>query len=279
MSEHHSNLGWFKNRLNPCTPCAPSDYSGSWIVIATLTLTGDLLRLAPLVAALAGPAPPSPPSPPPSLSPPPPPPSLSPPPASVCVESLGLYQSCDRTSNCCSAGYMCFRKDQSCSLCLPASTGCPAGWDCSSTPATESPPPSPAPPLKSTIESPPPSPAPPPKSTTESPPPSSSPVAAGEVPRWGTCGGTRSCLNSDDACFYQSKYYSQCLPAADGCPQDPAWECVDTTNVATSTPAAPEEVRLLPPLHTPFPCNYLSAHIHSNQSLQYLPSISPQHLT
>ena len=34
-------------------------YSGSWIAIATLTLTGDLPRLAPLVAALAGPAPPS----------------------------------------------------------------------------------------------------------------------------------------------------------------------------------------------------------------------------
>merc|ERR1712194_888636 len=32
-------------------------------------------------------------------------------------------------------------------------------------------------------------------------------------------------------------------PAADGCPQDrtPAWECVATTNVASSTPADLEE--------------------------------------
>ena len=155
-----------------------SYYDGSWIAIATITLTGDLPRLAPLVTALAGPAPPSPPSPPPqpkSAPSPPrspaPPPSPSPPPGPT---------PCTSACSSCSAvpGNAAWATDDHCA---PCATGQP-WWPCDFVPnpckCDAKPIPSPSPPPPSPSPPPPPPPSPPPPSPSPPPPSPSPPPAA-----------------------------------------------------------------------------------------------------
>jgi len=203
-------------------------YSGSWVAIATLTLSGDVASLAPLVASMANPLPLSPPStvllPPAALASPPhsPPPRVptasssplaTPPPpvavspsspspspnfnATCMIPAWGTCGGSNQPNGCCSRpGDQCFQFNEWYSQCRPSCGG--AEWDCAKQPM---PPSAPSPP--------------------------SVPVHCA-VSTWGQCSADACCSSEGDGCFRQNEWYSQCRPS---CPSE--WECAGSR--ATST--------------------------------------------
>ena len=146
-------------------------YSGSWVAIATLTLSGDLPSLAPMLAALTDGTVVTPPivvPEPPDEEPEEPPEEPEPP-----VEEPETPPE-DRRG---------------------AGGGAGAAGGAAHHPE-------------------------PPVEEPEEPEACASPIAT-----WGQCGGggVTGCCGSSDSCYKENQWYSQCRPAADGCPT--GWEC------------------------------------------------------
>jgi len=204
-------------------------YSGSWVTIATVTLSGTLASLRPTLAALAGPAPPGPPAPLPSPTPPPPATTAPPPATTPPASCVAVWGECSGVAGCC-AGLQCLSASGA-ARCLPTDV-CPP-----STPLS-SPPPSPPPPKPPANASP----------QRSPPPPPPTPSQGQCVATWGSCGGSLGsggCCSATDQCFRQSRWYSQCRPSANGCPF--GWECGGSMSTMSVTrQSSPVEVKREP---------------------------------
>ena len=227
-------------------------YSGSWIAIASVTLNGALVSAGPLLASLAEPVPPSPPVVPtasptsaptavptaaPTTVPTAPTATPTTAPTTACVSEWAV---CGSGSTCCGS-LTCYVWSGS-AHCLPSDLD-------SLTPLHSPPPPSPPTTLQA---SPPPSPPPtsaptafptaPAATPTTAPTPPDSDEPGQCVATYGTCGGSSQsptsgeCCNSQDVCYRQHQWYSQCLPASNGCPA--GWEC-DSSAAQTRMAFAP----------------------------------------